>query len=386
MLMLMMGCKKKSETSSPKLTENETLTADYGKLGISFLARLYPQYWETFPGANTVVDIKNVGGTPYLFYFDEHVSLPKNIVLNKYGKLENHQFVKFTYEGCGVGTEKVKFQLNHTGDLMHHYFDYPNYYLCNSKGVFANTTTDFKWIDELSGNLYSLDWRLYNGYTAFRPLLYAYQNNAKWTLLDSVPESLPTQSFAVNLSPKGNIYLAYTVHPNLSVAADGYMVLQGYDGSVWNYLGKMPAKNINDIALSFNRPNPIRIIPNGEKPFILITRTDGISVFRYNAGILEKISDNVPMPFDPKDHPFCVYNDDLYTFHVGANWNTDPIDGQTLYKLNGSQFELYRKLNVQPSGGGTYAIRNIFGSNGRMFICTELMINSNVITDIIELK
>jgi hypothetical protein len=383
---LAFACNKKSESPGKSNSANDQLYEDYSKIGLKFHARLYPKYWETFSGSATVVDIKDVKGIPYIFYYDDHVAIPNVIRLNMYGKLENRAFNKLPYEGCGVGTQKITFKISHNGDLMNTYFDYPNYFLCNSTGINAQTDREFEWLDELSGNLYAMEYPLYNGYTAGKPILFGFENTVKWSVIDTVQETKPTQSFCTYLSPKGNIYLAYSTLDNLSVAKDGSIVLQGFDGSIWQKLGQIPAKNVNDISININRPNTIRIIPNGEQLYILLFNNLEISVFKYASGILETLAESVPTPYDLKDKPFCVYNNQLITFNIGSDYNTNPLDGQTLYAFNGTQFSKFKLLNVQTTGGGTYAIRNIFNSNNHMFICAELMINSNVITDIIEIK
>lgn len=404
-LLVLVSCKKETE---PETTEDplDEVAEVYEKAGFGYLGR-FDTYLPDVPGSYyiTPLDIRKVNGKLFASWQIEQAFYGSFHIYT--GSLENKKFVKSDYEACGDPKTSSDFRrvLNHEFDGQGNLFTSYRYR--------DNTSLSATWFHSFcsSSGLTSMDEyrqyqmdiaennqvvtavgakQQYNGYELPDLRYYSYGISG-WQDVP-VPDIKPkVQSFDYCVTENGNGFLAYTDAPQGDVTS-GNMNLVGYNGVSWVNLGSIPLLQVRKLIVNYFEPFEVRIIRNGDQPFIVLFRENNtIAVLWFDGVSLQLIADNVPYPYNPTQ-PFtvttktdlCVYNNKLTAYGFGNSLGMID-DPHSVYQLNGGSFALLKTLDAS-----NITLRGVYSDNTRLWAACEVFRADNGVlrspVDIIEIK
>lgn len=399
------SCKKDRVDTEPDDPLSE-IAALYEKAGFTFLGR-FDTFMPDVPGSYfiTPLDVRKINGTLYASWQIEQQFYSSFDVFS--GSLKDKKFVKSNYEACGNQETDSDFRrvLNHEFDGQGNLFTSYRYresssmnptwfhsFCCSSGLASLDEFRDYQMkIAENNQIVTAVGAQsLYNGYE-YPFLKYHTYGFSSWT--SSAIEGLKPkiQNYDYYVSENGNAYIAYT-DAQSGDNVDGSMNLIGSNGAGWVNLGSIPLPAVRKLIVNFFEPYQIRIIRNGDNPFIVLFRENNtIAVFKFDGVALQLLADDVPYPFNPTQSftvttktDLCVHNSKLTTFGFGNSLGllNDP---HSVYQLNGSAFTVYKTV-----GAGNITLRGVYSDNTSLWAACEVFRADNGVfrspVDIIEIK
>ncbi|MFZ4521630.1 MAG: hypothetical protein ACOYNC_07990 [Bacteroidales bacterium] len=408
-LVLVQSACKKSETNTPAGPTNISPASQYQALGFTFLARL-DSYTERYRFTNpgyflTPLDVRQVNNKIYAAWnIEEHtLSMPQGHYTTYFGTIENGKFNKQVFAPCGdpAVSSQYKRVLGYNIDGQGNLFTTYRWYdihaasltwqqsFCSSSGLTSGGDYNDYPIEVAENNslVTGVGGYIYNGLEMpvmkhFKFLGSAWQGQTMSGLVPGI------QGYGYMVTSSGNGFLAYTSRS--SGELDGTMNLAGFDGVSWFNLGQLSLQGIRKVAginiQTYYEPFPIRMVRNGENPFILMLRENNtLAVFKFNGTALEMVADQVPFPSDnARELNFCVYDNKLTTY--GTSNITGLLDNKrSVYQLNGGVFTLLKMIN-----NDLMTVRGVWSDNSKLWIASETFSANNGLfyspIDIIELN
>lgn len=402
--LLLESCKKnQNENNAESIDE---VIKGYEAAGYGFLGR-FDTYLPDVPNGYfiTPLDIRKVNNTIYASWQIEQ-TFYGSIHIYK-GTLENKKFIKSNYEACGDPKTSSDYRrvLNHEFDGQGNLFTsyryrqssstYPTWYhsFCSSSGLNSiNEYVDYPIkMAECNQIVTGVGAQsLYSGYELPNVKYYTFGVGG-WQNEPVVELKPKVQAFDYYVSENNNKYIAYT-DAQQGDQVDGNINFLGNNGSGWVELGSVPLTQVRKLVVNFFEPYPIRIIRNGDQPFVVVYRDNNtIAVFQFNGASLQLIASDVPYPSNTSTPfttttkvDFCVYKNKLIT--IGYDNSTGLIDDpRSIYQLNGNAFSLLKKVDF-----ANITLRGIYSDNTSLWAACEVFhANNGVFTspvDIIEIK
>lgn len=404
-VLLLVSCKKEPDPATTEDPKDEVAEA-YEKAGFGYLGR-YDTYLPDVPGSYyiTPLDIRNANGKLHASWQIEQAFYGSFHIYT--GTLEGKKFVKSEYEPCGDPETDSDFRrvLNHEFDGQGNLFTSYRYRevtslnptwfhsFCCSTGL--GTQDEYRdYLMEIAENNQVVTavgaQSLYNGYEL--PFLKYYTYGFSGWEVANIPDLKPfIQQFSYYVSENGNGFLAYTDAPE-GDKEDGNINLIGNNGAGWISLGSIPLPKVRKLIVNYFEPYQIRIIRNGDQPFIVLFRENNtLAVFSFDGVSLKLIADNVPYPYNPTQ-PFtvttktdmCVYNNKLTAYGFGNSLGMLD-DPHAVYQLNGGSFTVLKTVDAS-----NITLRGVYSDNARLWVACEVFRADNGVfrspVDIIEIK
>lgn len=404
-LMVVVSCKKETDPAATEEPQDEVAEA-YEKAGFGYLGR-YDTYLPDVPGSYyiTPLDIRNVNGKLFASWQIEQAFYGSFHIYSGY--LEGKKFVKSDYEACGDPQTSSAYRrvLNHEFDGQGNLFTTYRYRdntslsatwfhsFCSSSGQVSMDEYRQYQMDIAENNQFVTAvgaLQQYNGYELPDLRYYTYGISG-WEDVP-VPGLKPKiQAYDYYISENGNGFLAYT-DAQQGDATNGNMNLAGFNGVSWVNLGSIPLLEVRKLIVNYFEPFEVRIVRNGDQPFIVLFRENNtLAVLEFDGVSLKLIADNVPYPYNPTQ-PFtvttktdlCVYNSKLTTYGFGNSLGILD-DPRSVYQLNGGSFAPLKTLNAS-----NLTLRGVYSDNIRLWVACEVFrVDNGVIrspVDIIEIN
>ena len=404
-LLLLFSCKKENDDNITPDPVDE-IAKIYENAGYGFLGR-FETFLPDVPGSYyiTPLDVRKVNNKLYAswqieqsFYSSFHIYT---------GTLENKKFNKADYEACGDPKTDSDFRrvLNHEFDGQGNLFSTYRYreitslnptwfhsFCCSSGLGSSDEFRDYQ-MDIVENNQIVTAvgaQSLYNGYELSFLKYYSYGYSG-WQSTDISGLKPKIQNYDYYVSENGNGYIAYT-DAQFGDQVDGNMNLIGNNGAGWINLGSIPLAQVRKLIVNYFEPYQIRIVRNGDKPFIILIRENNtIAVFQFDGASLRFIADNVPYPYNPTTAftittktDMCVYRNKLTTIGYGNSTGTMD-DPRSIYQLNGNSFSLLKTVDA-----GNITLRGVYSDNTTLWAACEVFrANNGIFTspvDIIEIN
>lgn len=403
-LMMISSCKK-DNTDNPDNKTDPDPAEIYENQGYGYLGR-YDTYTPDVPGSYYIspLDLRIVNNKLHAVWMLDDAFYGSTQIYS--GILENKKFNKTDYSPCGDASvnsdyrKVLNYEIDGQGNLFVSYryrmitSSYPTWYhiFCSSSGLTSNgEQVEYPLtIRENNMQVTAAGATVYNGYetTGLKHYKFSYTSWEKFDIPALKPD---VQGWDYYVSENGNSYLAYTDAPQ-GDQTTGNMNLSGNDGVSWVNLGSAAAGEVRKLVVNFYEPFEVRMIRNGDNPFIILYRDNGtIAVFRFDGTVLQPVADNVIFPdvssaqFTTIAHPeFCIFNNKLTTFGFGNS--SGAVDNtRAVYQLNGSSFTELKTVDAD-----NITIRGVFSDNSRLYVACEVFrANNGIFTspvDIIEIK
>ncbi len=404
-LMVVVSCKKETDPAATEEPQDEVAEA-YEKAGFGYLGR-YDTYLPDVPGSYyiTPLDIRNVNGKLFASWQIEQAFYGSFHIYSGY--LEGKKFVKSDYEACGDPQTSSAYRrvLNHEFDGQGNLFTTYRYRdntslsatwfhsFCSSSGQVSMDEYRQYQMDIAENNQFVTAvgaLQQYNGYELPDLRYYTYGISG-WEDVP-VPGLKPKiQAYDYYISENGNGFLAYT-DAQQGDATNGNMNLAGFNGVSWVNLGSIPLLEVRKLIVNYFEPFEVRIVRNGDQPFIVLFRENNtLAVLEFDGVSLKLIADNVPYPYNPTQ-PFtvttktdlCVYNSKLTTYGFGNSLGILD-DPRSVYQLNGGSFAPLKTLNAS-----NLTLRGVYSDNTRLWVACEVFRADNGVirspVDIIEIN
>lgn len=400
---------KKNDPPEPVDPGTENPASVYEAEGLIFMARLNAMKqltYYTYPGYFlTVHDIRKVDGVMKVAWKIEEylVAMPQGLATTHFGTIAGGIFNPQTFAPCWDASVNSNYKriLHHTISGQGHLFSSYRWRettsqsmawkhsFCSTTGVVSGGEYDDYPIAmaENNGMVTGIGGMIYNGLQV--PFLKHYRFSGGVWQIEIMSGLRPEiQGYDYNVTTSGNEFLAYTTRTNSELG--GEMNLAGFDGIGWSNLGNLPASNVRKIAginiQTYYEPFRIKIIRNGETPWILMFRDDNTMVaYRFDGTKLRVVAEAVPFPsLQHENQIFCIYQDKLTTF--GSPNNTGILDDQqTVYQLNGNAFTRLKNIGL-----ADVSVTGVWSDNSRLWIaCSVFNANNGFFygpLDIVELK